>query len=71
MRLSNSSVSMRSEFHTSERSVVRMSVEPCQTSAMSLRPSSSTSPVRKTAQFDCMTFCMRERSSAVAVEPEA
>ena len=58
IRLSNSSVSTRSEFQISERSVTRMSGTPSNTSWISLWPSSSISPVRNTAQLFCITFCI-------------
>ena len=38
---------------------------------MSLWPSSSTSPVRNTAQLFCITFCILSRNCAVGVPPEA
>ena len=72
MRLSNSSVSIRSEFQISERSVTRDVVDALsRPRGCGSWPSSSTSPVRNTAQFSCIVFCMRRRSSAVGVPPLA
>ena len=69
IRLSNSSVSIRSVFQISERSVTWMSASARQTSWIRPWPSSSTSPVRKTAQSSCMACCISRRSSAVGVLP--
>ena len=71
IKLSNSSVSIRSEFQISERSVTRTSDAAAKVSWISLWPSCSTSPVRNTAQLLCMTFCIFTRSSAVGVPPLA
>ena len=69
IRLSNSSVSIRSEFQISERSLTLDAASAVEHFVDQLRPSSSTSPVRNTAQLFCITRCIRARSCAVGVPP--
>src|SRR5665213_4389485 len=71
IRLANSSVSIRSEFQISDRSLTWTSLMPSWTSWMSLEPSSSTSPVRNTAQLVCITCCILVRRCEVGVPPDA
>ena len=71
IRLSNSSVSIRSVFQISERSVTLTSCAASNASWISFWPSCSTSPVRNTAQLFCITFCICIRSCAVGVLPLA
>ena len=59
IRLSNSSVSIRSEFQISERSVTRDVADAAMHLVdQLLTPSVSTSPVRNTAQLFCITCCI-------------
>ena len=67
----SSKVSTRSEFQIIESSVTCRLSRWSMASCISLTPSSSTSPVRKTAQLFCMTRCISRRKSAVRTSPLA
>ena len=69
IRLSSSSVSTRSEFHTRDRSVVLMSGICSHTLLIFSTPSARVLLVRNTAQSSCITRCILSRTVAVELPP--